>query len=102
MALQQLDQLSFNQLHIVWGTVKDKDPSPILNLLPKRAHYYFAKANIPRGMPADELKSIAANCDLNGKAYSSVKQALSGARRAAKPNDLIFVAGSIFVVAEVV
>jgi len=101
MAMQQLSALKFKQLHIIWGTVKDKNPSPILKLLPKDAKYYFAKANIPRGMKATELQSIADDLGLKGKAFASVKSAMGAAKSEAKLSDLIFVAGSIFVVAEV-
>jgi len=70
-------------------------------MLPKSAKYYFAKANIPRGLDAKHLKKEAAKHDLIGKAYVSVKNALKAAKRQANTIDLIFVGGSIFVVAEV-
>jgi len=73
----------------------------VFQLLPKEATYYFAKANIPRGLDADTLKAQAIDSGLEGKAYSSVPAALRAAKRAASENDLIFVGGSIFVVAEV-
>ncbi len=101
LAMNQLKELTFNQLHIVLGMVKDKDISKMLSLLPTEATYYFCKANIPRGLPAEDLKTIAFAKGLNGKAYSSVKRALGAAKRRAKPDDLIYVGGSIYVVAEV-
>jgi dihydrofolate synthase / folylpolyglutamate synthase len=99
--IKQLKALTFNQLHIVFGMVKDKDISKILNLLPKNATYYFAKANIPRGLDAAILRGQAATYNLQGKAYSTVRKALSAAKKKAKDGDLIYVGGSIFVVAEV-
>ena len=98
---QQLKQLTFNDLHIVIGFVRDKDLSKVLKLLPQNATYYFAKADIPRGLDAQILRGMAAEHGLNGKAYSSVKRALTAAKRVAKADDLIYVGGSIFVVAEV-
>ena len=98
---QQLNQLTFNHLHIVIGFVRDKDLSKVLKLLPQNATYYFAKANIPRGLDAEILRGMAAEHGLNGKAYSSVKRALTAAKKVAKSDDLIYVGGSIFVVAEV-
>jgi dihydrofolate synthase/folylpolyglutamate synthase len=88
-------------LHLVTGMVNDKDLSKALALFPQKAQYYFAKANIPRGLDAEQLRQEAARYGLQGRAYTSVRQALAAARRAAAPDDLILVIGSIFVVGEV-
>jgi len=101
VALEQLGQYPHNNLHIVIGTVNDKELEPVLELFPKQARYYFCKANIPRGLDAKKLQARASQVGLNGRAYVSVKRALQAAKRQAKPEDLIFVTGSIFVVAEV-
>ncbi len=99
--VKQLAALSYDQLHMVLGLVREKDHRPIFEILPKEAAYYFAKANVPRGMEADKLASMANEHGLHGKAYSSVSHALNKAKESAKSNDLIFVGGSIYVVAEV-
>ncbi len=98
---QQLDQQSFGKLHFVFGMVNDKHPDKIIAYLPKEATYYFAKANIPRGMEAEKLATIMNENGLVGNAYKSVKKALSAARKKANANDLILIGGSIFIVAEV-
>ena len=102
LAMKQLKSLTFNHLHIVLGMVKDKDISKMLSLMPTDATYYFCKANIPRGMDSEVLKELASAFGLIGKAYPSVKHALSAAKRRAKTNELIYVGGSTFVVAEVI
>ncbi|MBX2877986.1 MAG: bifunctional folylpolyglutamate synthase/dihydrofolate synthase [Saprospiraceae bacterium] len=101
-SLEQLKAIPFAQLHIVFGTVRDKDLAKVLPLLPKSASYYFAKADVPRGMPAEQLKVAAQKEGLAGKAYASVASALAAAKEAAAAEDVIFIGGSIFVVAEVV
>lgn len=88
-------------LHFVLGFVKDKDISHILRLFPKQAKYYFVKANIPRGLPAGELAAMALEIGLKGKPYSSVKKGFAIARKQLSSNDILFIGGSIFVVAEV-
>ena len=93
---------SHEKLHFVLGTVNDKNLDKILQLLPKDATYYFCKADIPRGLDAYELKELADKFDLTGEAYVTVAEALKFARRNAHVNDLVFVGGSSFVVAEVV
>jgi dihydrofolate synthase/folylpolyglutamate synthase len=100
--VQQLETLEYQNMHVVFGTVNDKDPCPNLNLLPKtKAVYYFAKPDIPRGHDATLLAQLAEEQGLKGKAYGSVAAALQEAKKEAKKNDLILIIGSIFVVAEV-
>jgi dihydrofolate synthase/folylpolyglutamate synthase len=81
--------------------VNDKDSMSILQLLPSSAIYYFCKANIPRGLDAEELRLKAKNLGLKGESYDSVQQAYQAAQQAAGEADLVFVGGSTFVVAEV-
>ncbi len=100
--MERLAALPYRRLHIVFGMVNDKAPDAVLGLLPKNACYYFARADIPRGLDAKTLKDHAGRSGLKGRAYSSVRNALKAAKRAAGPEDLVFVGGSIFVVAEVV
>ncbi len=100
--MEELSKLSYSNLHIVLGFVNDKDIRKVLDIFPKEATYYFAKANIPRGLDATELKESAFESGLHGKAYMTVRKALAAAKSKASPNDLIYVGGSIFVVAEVI
>lgn len=102
LTMSQLSKLDYQQLHFVLGAVNDKNISKMLSMLPKDAKYYFAKANIPRGLDAKILKAEAANFSLKGRAYSSVKNAMKAAKRAASKEDMIFAGGSTFVVAEVI
>lgn len=102
LIVKALEHIPHEKLHFVFGTVNDKSPAKILSILPQNAQYYFSKANIPRGLDAISLAQQAENAGLKGKPYSSVRRALAAAKRAAGPNDLIFVGGSIFVVAEVI
>ena len=100
--INQLKQIKFNKLHIVFGTVNDKKINDILNLLPKDAKYYFCKAKIDRALDPDKLKSIANEYKLIGESFESVEKALLNAKNNAKKEDLIFIGGSTFVVAEVI
>jgi dihydrofolate synthase / folylpolyglutamate synthase len=97
-----LESIEKDKLHIVIGMVEDKEVSKVLNLFPSDAHYYFCKANIPRGMDANLLQSKAVEFNLKGEVYTSVESALSAAKANATNKDLIFVGGSTFTVAEVV
>ncbi|RMF03174.1 MAG: bifunctional folylpolyglutamate synthase/dihydrofolate synthase, partial [Bacteroidetes bacterium] len=101
LVMERLEAQVQAQLHIVLGVVNDKELHKILPLFPTAARYYFAKADIPRGLPARELQAQAATFGLKGRTYTSVTHALAAAKRAAKTEDTIFVGGSIFTVAEV-
>jgi dihydrofolate synthase/folylpolyglutamate synthase len=97
----QLKALAYDTLHMVIGMVKDKDISAILQLLPQRANYYFCQANIPRAMDALLLAEKAAAHGLRGCVIRDVNQAIKEAERNANENDMIFIGGSTFVVAEI-
>lgn len=99
--LAQIQQTPHKHLHFVLGVVGDKDVSRVLKLLPPTATYYFCKADIPRGLDAQELKKQAFECQLIGKTYVSVQHAYEAACANAVQDDLVFIGGSIFTVAEV-
>jgi len=71
-------------------------------MLPINATYYFCKPDIPRGLEAETLKQQAEGFGLNGEVYADVKVAYQSAQKAAQKDDMVFVGGSTFVVAEVV
>ena len=100
--INQLRETPHNDLHIVFGAVNDKSIDEVLELLPKTAHYYFCAASIPRALSVDILYSLAMRKGLNGNKYGNVREALNDAKRNALKDDLIFIGGSTFVVAEVV
>jgi len=100
--LKQLLQEKFCKLHFVFGVVNDKDLKDILPMFPKEATYYFCKPDIPRGLEATLLQKQCAKFSLKGQIYSSVKEAYNTALKSAAKDDLIFVGGSTFVVAEVI
>jgi len=102
LTLQQLQSTPHKQLHLVLGFVKDKDLSAVLPLFPKTAHYYFCAPQMMRALPATSLRDTAQMHGLNGSAYGSVNQAFEAAKSQADAEDLIYVGGSTFVVAEVV
>jgi dihydrofolate synthase/folylpolyglutamate synthase len=99
--LQQVELTTHRELHLVIGMVKDKEIDAILSLLPITANYYFTQANIPRALPADELREAAATKKLDGASFPDVNTALRNAIDAAHQDDLIIVCGSVFLVGEV-
>ena len=100
--MQQLQKETYNKLHIVLGVVSDKDLDDILPLFPTNATYYFCKPNIPRGLSADVLMEKASKYNLEGNFFESVQMAYQEALLIANQQDVIYVGGSTFVVAEII
>lgn len=98
----QIENMQFNELHIVLGLVNDKDIKAILPIMPKYATYYFCKPNVPRGLEAKILQAQFLSNDFSGESYKSVSHAFEAAKNTASKQDLIFVGGSTFSVAEVI
>jgi dihydrofolate synthase/folylpolyglutamate synthase len=99
--LSHIKALTYNQLHLIIGMVKDKEAEKVLSLLPTSAIYYFTHAHIPRALQAVELHTKAKEFSLIGTTYDDVNYALQQAIQHANAADLIIVCGSIFLVAEV-
>ena len=100
--VMQLSDMTFRKLHFVLGCVNDKDIDGILNLLPHYAEYYFCKADIPRGLDANILAAKVLEVGLRGNVYESVQQAYNSALNNAHFDDVVFIGGSNFTVAEVI
>lgn len=98
--VKQLKEQTYHKLHIVLGMVNDKDVRGVLSLLPTDATYYFTKASVKRALPEDELQQIANEFGLQGNTYATVSQAVKCAKKESLPEDLIFVGGSSFIVAD--
>ncbi|MBM3425567.1 MAG: bifunctional folylpolyglutamate synthase/dihydrofolate synthase [Bacteroidetes bacterium] len=99
--VNQLKKHSYSQLWMVMGMVNDKDVSKVLDLLPQEATYIFCQANLPRAMDAHLLASKAEEKGLKGQVIPRVSEAVEFARKNAGSDDLIFIGGSTFVVAEI-
>ncbi|WP_144605012.1 bifunctional folylpolyglutamate synthase/dihydrofolate synthase [Algoriphagus algorifonticola] len=97
----QIKTYSYEQLWMILGMVQDKDVTKILRLLPQSANFIFCEANIPRAMKASEFAKKAESIGIKGQIMVDVNEAIQFARKKAGPNDLIFVGGSTFVVAEI-
>ena len=100
--MNQLQSMTYDQLHIVFGMVEDKDFKQIQQQLPKDAIYYFCSPKVARAKAVDQLFTEANRFGYNGKTYASASDALDAAKMMASPSDIILVCGSLFVVAEVV
>lgn len=100
--IEQIKNTPHEKLRFVLAMVNDKDVNKVLSMLDKDAEYYLSQAKIPRALPVDELAEKAMQAGLSFTKYDTISQALAQAQEDAKENDLVFVGGSTFTVAEVV
>ncbi len=99
--LKSLEKIKYKKLWMILGFVSDKDVSSILEILPKEANYIFCQANIPRALDAQELLETAKNYKLIGEEIADVNEAIKYVKSKANIDDLIYIGGSTFVVAEI-
>ena len=100
IVLNHLISMEYNKIHFVIGFVKDKNLNSIIDLFPMYAEFYFTKPNIERGMDQLELQNLFKSKNRIGNSFSNVKLALKSALNMSKKDDIIYVGGSTFVVAE--
>lgn len=100
--IEQIKNTPHEKLRFVLAMVNDKDVNKVLSMLDKDAEYYLSQAKIPRALPVDELAEKAMQAGLSFTKYDTISQALTQAQQDSKENDLVFVGGSTFTVAEVV
>ncbi|MBN2347514.1 MAG: bifunctional folylpolyglutamate synthase/dihydrofolate synthase [Bacteroidales bacterium] len=100
LVLKQLLNIPYKKLHLVLGFVSDKNVKEILTFFPESALYYFTEASVPRAMEAATLARLAAGIGLEGNSYKDVHAAYKAARNNSGKDDLIFIGGSTFLVAD--
>ena len=96
----QLSSIPCHELRIVFGMLEDKDVYTIMSILPKNASYFFTKANTKRAFPETSLKVFAEQFGLKSACYPTVEEAYNAALHGAQSDDVIFIGGSNYVVAD--
>jgi len=98
----QLENTRYDNLHLVYGAVNDKEIDKILQILPKEATYYFTQASIPRALEVKMLAAKAAFYGIKGSIHETVRGAVEAAVKNAASRDLVLITGSTYVVGEAV
>lgn len=100
---EELNRLAtcYNRQICVVGFAREKNIDEILPMMPKSAYYIFTQANISRALSAKELARKGIAHGLEGELVDSVAGAVERAREIASEQDMIFIGGSNFVIAEV-
>lgn len=98
--MTQIAATPHRKLYLVIGVVDDKDLTRIWPLLPRTAHYLFTQAGIERALPAAELYRRATEQGFAGELIPTIPEAVRRAQELATDEDMIFIGGSTFTVAE--
>ncbi|MDL2230356.1 bifunctional folylpolyglutamate synthase/dihydrofolate synthase [Alistipes sp. OttesenSCG-928-L06] len=98
--VRQIECTPHRKLFMVFGVVNDKDLSKIWPLLPRKAHYIFTQSSIDRALDAEILAQKAAEQGFSGELVPHISDAVQRARDLAASDDMIFIGGSTFTVAE--
>lgn len=98
--IEQIHNTAYRKLHMIVGFVSDKDLNSIIKLFPKEASYYLCQPDVPRAKNVDELYSEFIFFGLNSYKFRKVHNAFKSAFGNAHKDDLIFIGGSNFVVAD--
>lgn len=92
----------YRNIYMIVGMVNDKDIDGVLSLMPTDAFYFFTQASVERAMPAEQFTAKALLKGLTGMLCDTVKEAVEKAMNRASENDLIFIGGSNFIVADAI
>ena len=98
---RQINEISYNKLYLVMGFIKEREVDSLLSLFPKEASFYLSSPNIERAMPLPILKKLLKHLDLKINYFKSIPIAYQTAISNSDTDDLIFVTGSTFVVADI-
>ncbi len=88
------------KIHFILGFVDDKDLSKIIPNLPANSTFGFVKPNVTRGMEANKLKLIFKSYNIEGISFPDLYTAVSKRFKLVPKNELIFVGGSNFIIAD--
>jgi dihydrofolate synthase/folylpolyglutamate synthase len=98
--VEQLSEIEPSKIHFVLGFVSDKEVSEILSLFPKNAQYYFCEPSIPRAMKIETLKTFVGERFQNANYFDTVEAAYNYVTEKAQKDEVIYLGGSTFVVAD--
>ena len=98
--ISQIKSLDYLNLHLIIGFTNDKNLNKIAKLFPEDSKYYFVQPNIERAIKSKEVRDIFKSHNRFGDYFESIKETISYVKGISNKNDLIFIGGSTFVVAE--
>jgi len=96
----QLDRYTYDDLHLVFGAMADKDHDEMVAPLPPIATAYATRPNLDRAADPEKLADTLDTRAERVEVVPSVAEATEEAIAAAGPDDFVLVTGSLYAVAE--
>ena len=98
--ISQIINLDYSNLHFIVGFSNDKNLEIITKIFPEDSKYYFVQSKVGRARKAKEIQDVFKTYNRLGDHFESVRDAVKFVKHISNKNDLIFIGGSTFVVAE--
>jgi dihydrofolate synthase / folylpolyglutamate synthase len=90
------------RIHLVFGAVREKEVGPMLaRLLPRMASVHLTPLDTPRSLPPESYLAAAQALVPDSAALGSPGAALEAAMAGARPEDVVLVAGSLYLIGAV-
>lgn len=99
--IPQIASCSYEKLYMVLGFVNDKKLDGLIPRLPTKAEFIFCEAKVPRAMKLEHIQELTKPFNLKSDFVQDVNEAIALAKSKATKNDMIYIGGSTFVVAEI-
>ncbi len=100
-SLKTLNKHNYKNLFLIVGFSEDKNVSEMIQMLPLQATIIASSASVPRAMNAQKLaEKFYTVLQKNVTCIEGAQHALNFAKQSAKPDDLILVLGSVFLIAD--
>ncbi len=99
---EQIDKYScdYGRIVFILGVVADKDLDAIAGFLPRDVDYIFTQPTSGRALPVADLANALHDCGITGRIARTLPEALALADTLAGESDLIFIAGSCYLISD--
>lgn len=94
--LNAIKQISFDKLHIIYGSSSDKEYTKILDLFPDDATLYFTEFSNHRSVKMEELKLNKPNIAY----FKNIQTAYSHVKNVRSNEDLTLITGSFYLISD--
>lgn len=100
--MREIQNMKFNKLYCVYGSATDKNYAESMKHFPKEAQYYFTSFDSNRAVKVEVLQELGKKLDLSSQSFKRPEEALEAAKTEAKPDDLIIVFGSFYILEKII
>jgi len=101
ITIKRIAREPHRRLYFILGFVKDKDITRLSSYIPENAMVYLCEFDSFRALKTEELRQLEFEKTKNISIFGNVNKAIEKARQEAGAEDIIFIGGSTYLVAEI-